>query len=98
MHYKKISRRMGYSVFPPEQFVNGIAYQLMSMNQFERAKYFFEMNIENYPESFNAYDSMGDFFEKKGDKQKAMQSYSKSLSLRETTDTRQKLEKLKTSK
>jgi predicted alpha/beta superfamily hydrolase len=94
-HYKMISKRMGYTVSPPEQFVNGIGYQLMSMNQLDRAKYFFEMNIENYPTSFNAYDSMGDLFEKKGNKEKAIGYYSKSLSIRETADTRQKLEKLK---
>ena len=97
-HYKNISDRMGYKVSPPEQFANGIAYQLMSMNQLGRAYYFFEMNIENYPTSFNAYASMGDFFEKKGDRQKAIQHYNKSLSIRETTDTRQKLEKLKANK
>jgi predicted alpha/beta superfamily hydrolase len=97
-HYKNISDRMGYKVSPPEQFVKGIANQLMTMNQFERAYYFFKMNIENYPTSFNAYDSMGDFFEKKGDKQEAIQFYYKSLSICETTDTRQKLEKLKANK
>jgi hypothetical protein len=94
-HYKIISKRMGYAVSPPEQFVNGIAYQLVSMNQLERAKFFFEMNVENYPTSFSAYDSMGDLFEKKGDKEKAIQYYSKSLSIHETLGTRQKLEKLK---
>jgi len=97
-HYKMISRRMGYKVSPPEDFINGIAYQLMSMNQLDRAHYFFEMNIENDPGSFNAYDSMGAFFEKKGDKQKAIEFYSKSLSLRETADTRKKLENLKSNK
>jgi predicted alpha/beta superfamily hydrolase len=94
-HYKMISKRMGYTVSPPEQFVNGIAHQLMDMNQLERAKYFFELNIENYPTSFNTYDAMGDLFEKKGDKEKAIQYYSRSLSIHETTSTRQKLEKLK---
>jgi predicted alpha/beta superfamily hydrolase len=97
-HYKYISKRMGYKVSPPEDFVNGIAYQLMSMNQLDRAYYFFEMNIENYPESFNAYDSMGDFFEKKGDKQKAIEYYTKVLELRDWPDARQKLEKLKANK
>ncbi len=97
-HYKRISHQMGYTVSPPEEFVNGIAYQLMSMSQFKRAYYFFEMNIENYPVSFNAYDSMGDLFAQTGDKQKAIEYYSKSLSLKATAETRQKLEKLKSAK
>jgi hypothetical protein len=94
-HYKMISKRMGYTVSPPEQFVNGIAHQLMGMKQFERAGYFFKMNIENYPLSFNAYDALGDFFDRKGDRQKAIQYYSKSLSIQETPATREKMEKLK---
>jgi uncharacterized protein len=97
-HYKKVSQRMGYRVSPPEDFINGIAHQLMSLNQFDRANYFFEMNIANHPDSFNAYDSMGDLFVKKGDNQKAIEYYSKSLLLHESTDTRQKLEKLQSNK
>ena len=97
-HYKMISRRMGYRVSPPEDFINGIAYQLMNLNQLDRAYYFFAMNIENHPDSFNAYDSMGDLFVKKNEKEKAIEYYSRSLQLHESTDTRQKLEKLRSGK
>lgn len=97
-HYKEISRRMGYKVTPPEQFVNTLGYQLMSMKQFDRASYFFDMNIKNYPKSFNAYDSMGDLYNAKGDTQKAIQYYSKALSLNNSADTRKKMEKLKAAK
>ncbi|MGH2648872.1 MAG: hypothetical protein ACRDE8_14945, partial [Ginsengibacter sp.] len=97
-HYKKISRQMGFNVSPPEQFVNGLGYQLMSMKQFDRAYYFFKMNINNYPESFNAYDSMGDLFNAKGDKQKAIEYYSKVLELRDWPGTREKLKKLQGNK
>ena len=89
---------MGYKVSPPEQFVNAIAYQLMSMKQFDRAFYFLKMNIENYPESFNAYDSMGDFYDAKGDKQKAIEYYTKVLSMHDFPETRKKIEKLKSIK
>jgi predicted alpha/beta superfamily hydrolase len=94
-HYKNISERMGYKVSAPEDFVNNLAYQLLSMKQFDRAFYFFKMNIENYPGSFNAYDSMGDFYAAKGDKQKAIEYYNKVLELRDWPDTKLKLEKLK---
>jgi len=97
-HYKDISKRMGYKVYPPEQFVNTLAYQLMSMKQFDRAFNFFEMNIENYPESFNVYDSMGDFYDVKGNKQKAIEYYSKALTIRDFPGTREKIEKLKLTK
>ncbi len=94
-HYKNISSRMGYKVSPPEDFVNNLGYQLAGMHQFDRAYYFFKMNIDNYPESFNAYDSMGDLFNAKGDRQKAIDYYSKTLLIRYWPDTKEKLEKLK---
>lgn len=93
-HYAEISRRMGYTVSPPEIFVNNVAYMLMQKKQLDRAWYYFNLNIQNYPNSFNVYDSMGDLYLAKGDKTKAMESFTKSLSLRETAETRKKLEKL----
>jgi tetratricopeptide (TPR) repeat protein len=78
--------------------MNAIAYQLMSMKQFNRAYYFFKTNIENYPGSFNAYDSMGDFYDARGDKQKAIEYYKKSLSMHDSPDTRKKIEKLQATK
>jgi uncharacterized protein len=60
----------------------------------DRAHYFFNLNMENYPSSFSAFDAMGEFYARKGDGQKAIEYYKKSLSIRETADTRQKLEKL----
>jgi len=98
VHYQNISTRMGYKVSPPEQFMNAIAYQLMSMKQFNRAYYFFKTNIENYPGSFNAYDSMGDFYDAGGDQQKAIEYYKKSLSMHDSPDTRKKIEKLQATK
>jgi predicted alpha/beta superfamily hydrolase len=94
-HYRNVSWQMGYKVSPPEQLINGLAYQLMGLKQFDRAFNFFKMNIENYPESFNAYDSMGDFYDAKGDKQKALEYFSKALALRDFPDTGKKPEKLK---
>ncbi len=93
-HYKTVSKQMGYTVTVPEQFVNVLGYQLMGSKQYDRAIYFFKMNIDNYPGSFNAYDSMGDLYDAMGDKQKAIDYYSKALALRDFPDTRNKLEKL----
>jgi tetratricopeptide (TPR) repeat protein len=94
-HYKTVSRQMGYKVSPPEQLVNALGYQLMGSKQFDRATYFFKMNIDNYPDSVNAFDSMGDLYDAMGDKQKAIDCYTKALALRDFPDTRNKLQKLK---
>ena len=89
---------MGYKVSPPEQMANGLGYQLMGSKQFDRAMYFFKMNTDNYPESFNAFDSMGDLYDVMGDKKQAIVAYSKALALRDFPDTRNKLNKLKQGK
>jgi len=97
-HYAEISRRMGYTVSPPEVFVNNIGYDLMQHHQLDRAFFYFNMNIQNYPNSFNVYDSMGDLYLAKGEKTKAIESFTRSLSLRETPETRKKLGQLQKEK
>jgi uncharacterized protein len=91
-HFDRISRRMGYTVSPPEVFVNNIAYGLLGNHQLDRAAYYFELNIHNYPNSFNVYDSMGDLYLARNDKDRAAGMFKKSLSLHENPDTRKKLD------
>lgn len=93
-HYKAVSKQMGYTVSPSEQLLSALAHQLTDMKQFDRAYYFLNMNIENYPKSFNAWGRMGDLYVAKGDKQKAIEYYSKALTLNEDTEIRGKLNAL----
>ena len=93
-HYAGISRHMGYTVSPPEGMFNNIGYELLSRKDYERSYYYFDLNVRNYPKSFNVYDSMGDYWLARGDKAKAAANFKKSLSLRETAETRKKLESL----
>lgn len=97
-HFKNVSTQMGYNLAPPEPIVNQLGYVFLQRKMFSRSYSFFQMNITNYPNSFNVYDSMGDYYDAKGDKQKAIQSYTKALSLKDWPDTRKKLEKLKAGK
>lgn len=90
----KISRRIGYRVSPPEPFVNDIGYDLLGHPQFERAFYYFDLNVHNYPLSFNVYDSMGDYWLARNEKDKAVAYFKKSLDLRANPETQKKLEKL----
>jgi predicted alpha/beta superfamily hydrolase len=94
-HFNKVSKQMGYQVLPTESMINDMAYGYMGMQKMDYAYALFKRNIENHPESSNAWDSLGDYYVAKEDKQKAIDAFSKSLSLQETADTRQKLEELK---
>ncbi|MBN2614351.1 MAG: hypothetical protein JXR71_01540 [Bacteroidales bacterium] len=95
-HFRMISQKMGYAVRPSENFINTMGYNSLMRKNYVQAEYYFRLNVENYPRSFNAYDSYGDYYAQKGNKSKAIELYTKALSLKENPESRKKLNKLKT--
>ena len=93
-HFRNLSAEWGYTVHPPEQFVNSLGYRFLQDKQFEKSYRFFIMNVYNYPDSFNVYDSMGDFYAAKGEKQKAKEYFEKALRIMDNQGTREKLKKI----
>ena len=94
VHYKEISKLFGYEVKPPESEINTWAYRFLQRKQYKKAEGFLILNMDNYPASFNVYDSYGDFYVAIGDKSKAIEKFQKALSIKENTGTRDKLNKL----
>ena len=94
-HFRKISQNLGYTVLPSRNLVNNLGYTCMEQQKWDKAKAFFEMNIKNYPKDANAYDSMGDYYQATGDIEKAIENYTKAMTLWNDPGTRQKLEYLK---
>ncbi|MEP7238835.1 MAG: tetratricopeptide repeat protein, partial [Ferruginibacter sp.] len=97
-HYKNMTEQLGYSVKPAEDLVNGLAYYSLNTKQFTKAKYLFNMNVSNYPESANAFDSLGDFYNKTGDTANAIKYYKQALVIKEIPETRKKLKELQEKK
>ncbi len=93
-HFKDVSNHFGFTYPPPEVMINQMGYVAMSMQKMDVAEKFFTMNINNYPASFNGYDSMGDFQAANNDKAKAIKNYEKALSIKELPGTRKKLNDL----
>lgn len=93
-HYRTLSTMLQYTLLPAQSTINQLGYNLMASKHYDKAYSFFKMNIDNYPASSNAYDSMGDFYVEKNDRKKAIESFEKALSLKEVSETRKKLEKL----
>ena len=94
-HYaEEVSPIFGYKVSPPEDQVNSMGYQFMGMQQMNKAAQLFKMNVENYPASQNVWDSYGDYFLAITDKEKAIENFKKALSIKETPETRKKLDDL----
>ncbi len=67
-------------VFDENDF-NDLGYQFLQENKLESAVYVFEKNVRLYPESWNAWDSLGEIAAKAGRKEQAIASYRKSLDL-----------------
>jgi len=83
-HFQKLSKKLFWDFSPPEALVNRIGYNMLqSRNESDRAEaiLFFLLNTENYPNSYNAFDSLGEAYEVIGDKTNAINNYKKSLLL-----------------
>ncbi|MVM38533.1 alpha/beta hydrolase [Spirosoma sp. HMF3257] len=90
-HFRAATRQLGYPVKPPESLVNDLGSYMVSQQKFKKAESLFKLNVANYPASFNAYDSYGDYFVGKKDTVRAIANFQKSLSLKEASATRKKL-------
>jgi CubicO group peptidase (beta-lactamase class C family) len=67
--------------FGNESELNMIGYELLGSNRFKEAIKIFELNVELFPVSANAYDSLAEAFYKNGEKKSALFFYKKSLEL-----------------
>jgi predicted alpha/beta superfamily hydrolase len=89
-----ITAKDGSIMLPPEDLVNNLGFFVLGKNEFDKAEAIFKMNILNYPQSPVAYTYLGDLYVAKGDKKNAIQSYKKALSLKDSPETRKKLNDL----
>jgi tetratricopeptide (TPR) repeat protein len=64
-----------------EAEVNVYGYQLLNEGKHDRAIEVLAMNTKKYPNSANAWDSLGEAYAAKGDKASAIKNFKKSLSL-----------------
>jgi predicted alpha/beta superfamily hydrolase len=82
-HYAKLGERLGFPLLPPEATVNELGYQHLNMENLVPSIATFRYNTELYPESANVWDSLGDALDRAGEKDEALASYRKAVSLAE---------------
>jgi len=93
-HYQTVSKEFGFKVSPPEMQINGLGYNALSLKQYPKAAALFEMNIENYPQSGNVYDSYADVLIAQKDTVKAIVNYKKAYAITKSEETKHKLDQL----
>ncbi|MBN7812806.1 prolyl oligopeptidase family serine peptidase [Algoriphagus sp. H41] len=92
---QKLKEHFGYPEPPyPEELLNVSGYMNMDTEQPEKAKMYFELAIEYYPESANAYDSMADYYEAQGDFTSAIECVTKAYGIDGGEFYRKRMEEL----
>ena len=61
--------------------MNRIGYALLSQKRSDEAIEIFKMNVEDFPDSWNVYDSLGEAYMVRGAKDLAIKNYRKSIEL-----------------
>lgn len=92
---QKLKEHFGYDEPPyPAYLLNTLGYMSMDMGQPEKAFMYFNFNTEYYPESANSYDSLADYYEAQGDKQKALENVKKAYAISGSDYHKKRIEKL----
>jgi uncharacterized protein len=87
-HFKRQSERLGVTLLPPEATVNGMGYYLLyQAKNVDKAIEYFKLNVANYPDSPNVYDSLAAAYTVKGDKALAIENLEKALKLNPSNES-----------
>ena len=74
-----------------EKELNVYAYSLLSQKKIDEAIILFMLNVKRNPDSFNAYDSLGEALAAKGDKKQAIANYTRALRLSTDGDNKKRI-------
>lgn len=93
-HYEQATAKYGFPVLPDESFINMVGFYLMSQQNNQKAHSFFQMNVDFFPESSRAHDSMGDCLMAMGKKKEAIKYFKKSVALNPQSPAKEKLARM----
>jgi len=80
-----------YKLAVGEGQLNSLGYRLLGNNKLMEAIEIFKFVVLEYPESYNAYDSLGEAYMRAGEKDLAIRNYEKSLELNPKNENAKKM-------
>jgi hypothetical protein len=87
----EINKEQYQSLSFVEDVLNLAGYQYLNQEKFDDAIKVFSLNVNLFPGSWNAYDSLGEAYMKAGKKELAIENYKKSLELNPKNETAQRI-------
>lgn len=94
--YQEIKKTEASSYSIVESAFNNLGYELMGRGMKEEALAIFKLNVEEYPEAWNVYDSLGETYFEMGNWKASKENYLKSIELNPLNEYgKEMLEKLK---
>jgi hypothetical protein len=80
-HFEEVSKKAGYTIPVPEDVINNFGYEALDNGNIQEAITFFKRNIDQNPNSANAFDSMADAYEEAGMWDEAVKSSERAVEL-----------------
>jgi len=74
-------------LYADESGINLLGYSLLRRRQVNEAIEVLKLNVEAYPQSANVYDSLGEAYMVRGDKEKAIENYQRALAIDPTMES-----------
>ena len=74
-----------------EADINGYGYQLLGAGKTDEAIEIFRKNVKDHPQSWNVYDSLGEAYDRKGDKKLAVENYRRAQNMTQDPDQRKRI-------
>lgn len=79
--YNKLRKENADDYGFDEMELNALGYQYMGAGELDKAIAVFKINVAAFPDAFNVYDSMGEAYLEKGNKELAIENYKKSVEI-----------------
>ena len=81
IHYENISEKYGYKISPPENILNSVGYKYLNNEEISDAIETFKINLELYPKSANAHNSLAEAYELNNRLEDALTYYKKAVEI-----------------
>lgn len=72
--------------------INAYGYQLLGAGKTDEAIEMFRKNVKDHPTSWNVYDSLGEAYERKGDKKLAAENYRRAQNMTQDPDQKKRID------